>query len=500
MQQIASPVAISAQNLFSAARTMAFVSIPVAPAEHKVMIRVEFTLSTADLTRVMHIYVTNTAQDISYWDGYVEITNGDSNEPEHFTIGPIVLDVSDGLKVLVQSDNSSDTNEAVESFLFSDDAEYYWHYNAIPGAATTDSPGQRVMALDLLTEAAGAGDLAAIKTLFDGMTSVAEWLGLLGGKQVGDATARTEMRATGAGSGTYDETIESQEAIRDRGDAAWTTGGAGSISEILNVQPLVPVSIDLANTATVRIGLGLTNQLDDLPSTAEITPGTITIDRKAAGGTSWTTIVSAAAASEAAGLVYYDEVFDSGTGYAEGDTIRVTFKAQKITVAGNDFVITGSDGWIFHTYIRQVTTITAIKAKTDLLGSADISVSSPVAADGQISFTPWDDLYNAESRSLEWTNEDGDWGGGSLANATIQLQIDDTLSDESFNYDGSVVTSSGTQKVRVELGSTDSRNFASGRLYDYHLRAIMPTTGTAHIETLRVSTLAPTFSLFASSS
>jgi hypothetical protein len=59
--------------------------------------------------------------------------------------------------------------------------------------------------------------------LFAGITSLAQWLGLIAGKQTGNSTARTELRATGAGSGTFDETTDSQEALRDRGDAAWTT-------------------------------------------------------------------------------------------------------------------------------------------------------------------------------------------------------------------------------------------------------------------------------------
>jgi hypothetical protein len=157
----------------------------------------------------------------------------------------------------------------------------------------------------------------------------------------------------GSGAGDYSAQTESQEAIRDRGDAAWITGGGAGITDILNVQALIPNDIDLANTATVRLGLSLFNALDDLPSTAEITPGTITIDRKAIGGTSWSNVVNAAACSEAAGLIYYDEVFDSGTGYAEGDSIRVTFKSQKITVAANDYEITGTDGMMFQTCIRQ---------------------------------------------------------------------------------------------------------------------------------------------------
>lgn len=60
-------------------------------------------------------------------------------------------------------------------------------------------------------------------TLFSGITSMAQWLGLLAGKQTGNTTARTELRATGAGSGTFDETTDSQEALRDRGDSAWTS-------------------------------------------------------------------------------------------------------------------------------------------------------------------------------------------------------------------------------------------------------------------------------------
>lgn len=62
--------------------------------------------------------------------------------------------------------------------------------------------------------------------LFSGITSLAEWLGLLAGKQTGNATARSEIRATGAGGGTYDETTDSQEAIRDRGDSSWSSSGS----------------------------------------------------------------------------------------------------------------------------------------------------------------------------------------------------------------------------------------------------------------------------------
>jgi hypothetical protein len=61
--------------------------------------------------------------------------------------------------------------------------------------------------------------------LFSGISSLGQWLGLIAGKQIANSVARTEIRATGSGSGTYDESTDSLEAIRIRGDAAWVGGG-----------------------------------------------------------------------------------------------------------------------------------------------------------------------------------------------------------------------------------------------------------------------------------
>jgi len=91
----------------------------------------------------------------------------------------------------------------------------------------TPQTGDNYARLGAPAGASVSADIAAVKTdtgnlvsritatLFDGITSLAEWLGLIAGKQSGDATARTEIRATGAGSGTYDETTDSLEALRD---------------------------------------------------------------------------------------------------------------------------------------------------------------------------------------------------------------------------------------------------------------------------------------------
>lgn len=74
--------------------------------------------------------------------------------------------------------------------------------------------------------------------LFTGITSLAQWLGLMAGKQTGNSTARTEMRATGAGSGTFDETTDSQEAQRDN---LGTAVGASLSADLAAVKALLPV-------------------------------------------------------------------------------------------------------------------------------------------------------------------------------------------------------------------------------------------------------------------
>lgn len=167
-----------------------------------------------------------------------------------------------------------------------------------------------------------------------------------------DTGTTLENHLTDIKGATFNGADDSLEAIRNRGDAAWVTGGGGSITQMLNVQPIIPSSIDLANTATVRLGLILLNALDDLPSTAEITPGTISIERKAYGGTSWSAVVTDAAMSEQAGMVYYDEVFDDGTGYALNDSLRITFKSVSITADANTYEVVGASGIMFQTSIR----------------------------------------------------------------------------------------------------------------------------------------------------
>lgn len=112
-----------------------------------------------------------------------------------------------------------------------------------------------------------ASSLTTLAGKFTGITLVAEWLGLIAGKQTGNSTARTELRATGAGSGTFDETTDSQEALRDRGDAAWTT--ATGFSTLSQADVRTAVGLASANLDT---------QLDALPTNSELATALGTAD------------------------------------------------------------------------------------------------------------------------------------------------------------------------------------------------------------------------------
>lgn len=65
-------------------------------------------------------------------------------------------------------------------------------------------------------------------TMFSGITELAQWLSAMAGKQASDGTAQSEMRAKGGGSGTYDATTDSNEALRDTAPMGSTMVGTNS--------------------------------------------------------------------------------------------------------------------------------------------------------------------------------------------------------------------------------------------------------------------------------
>ena len=107
--------------------------------------------------------------------------------------------------------------------------------------AQTDDIGAAGAGLTSIPDSAGTTTLLSRipAALFAGLTSLAQWLGLIAGKQLGNATARTEVRATGAGTGTFDEATDSLEAVRDTaplGTAMRGTDSAATASALATAQ------------------------------------------------------------------------------------------------------------------------------------------------------------------------------------------------------------------------------------------------------------------------
>ena len=88
----------------------------------------------------------------------------------------------------------------------------------LSGGAVATASALSSVASTLTTAAA---NVATLLGKFTGITLLAQWLGAMAGKQTPNSTAQTEINATGAGSGTYSATTDSQEALRDN----YTTGG-----------------------------------------------------------------------------------------------------------------------------------------------------------------------------------------------------------------------------------------------------------------------------------
>ncbi len=101
-------------------------------------------------------------------------------------------------------------------------------------------------------------------TLFSGITQLSHWLGAIAGKQAANATAQTEIRASGAGSGTYDATTDSQEAIRDNmgtaqtGDSYARLGAPAGASVSADVAAVKTDTGNLVTRITATLFSGIT--------------------------------------------------------------------------------------------------------------------------------------------------------------------------------------------------------------------------------------------------
>ncbi|TWT33860.1 hypothetical protein KOR34_36950 [Posidoniimonas corsicana] len=86
------------------------------------------------------------------------------------------------------------------------------------------------------TETAAASTAAsALQSVVSGISRLGSWLGLMAGKAA-DAVTLSELQAT-TGVAGYDNTTDSLQAVRDRGDAEWAGGGSSGATPFLKRKP-----------------------------------------------------------------------------------------------------------------------------------------------------------------------------------------------------------------------------------------------------------------------
>jgi len=103
--------------------------------------------------------------------------------------------------------------------------------------------------------------------------------------------------------------------------------------------------------------------------------------------------------------------------------------------------------------------IDAIKARSDLLGTAGATVAQLIDPDTlEITIIPGDTYNSDETRgAFEWTSTDGEWGDGDITDAEVTLVIyDKSTEDVLLTVTGEVVDATAPQKVKVEMLSTES--------------------------------------------
>ena len=212
------------------------------------------------------------------------------------------------------------------------------------------------------------------------------------------------------------------------------------IQQNIQVIPSIPTAIDLCDTATVRFAIYFNDMLQNLVLDTEIGVGLFMIERKAVGAASWTTVVSFTSPTAGHGMVYYDEVVDSGTGYAAGDMLCITFKGQTILRDGVTYYVdpTFSYGMKFYTHIREMPS-TALNTAIPGSPTTD-SVNQRVKAIDELTEASGDgDLAAVHDDTNELQGNQGNWltatGFSTFDESTDKVTLTDATEQQIDNIE-----------------------------------------------------------------
>jgi hypothetical protein len=303
------------------------------------------------------------------------------------------------------------------------------------------------------TGVAKEASVGAIATILAGITSLAHWLRGLYNKRAMDSTAQTEIRDT---TGTFDPTTDSNEAIRDSQlTQTQVSGGAYDLTNATYV-------------AALKSGLGT------VPASGNW--NTVTPD---AAGTAASIAVTIAGAGWSASTDTLEKIRDAVDGVSAGSglTAQQTRDAMKLAPTTGTPAAGSVDA-----------ELDAIGLKTDQIGSANVTVTSPVAQLGEITIYIGNDYLLSEGRALTWVVTGVEVAF--LDGATVTLRIlraplfyrghePETLEADA-EFEGDVVVANEEATITVELLAADTIELDALRTgYIYQLVA-KTTDNTTH--------------------
>jgi hypothetical protein len=159
--------------------------------------------------------------------------------------------------------------------------------------------------------------------------------------------------------------------------------------------------------------------------------------------------------------------------YQTGYTVPASVPAFKVSWNNSAGAIVATEDYIVGE--------TSDTLATQLSGT--VTITAPVASDGDVTLTRGDDYYDADDRALEWTTSDSaTWPV--LTSATITFAA--RIGGQTLTKAGSVVQATGANKsVRVELASADTASLKPGH-WTYDVQAVL---SNGHSVTLQAGAL-----------
>lgn len=156
----------------------------------------------------------------------------------------------------------------------------------------------------------------------------------------------------------------------------------------------------------------------------------------------------------------------------------VSSRSTPAQITAAQAAIVGADGDSLKTLSDEIAVVDgvadAIKLRTDRIGSATVTITSPVTADQDFEIFSGDDYLDADGGALTWTVSD--YSGPDLAGAEIVLEAvsmadyqDRSTATAAISADGSVAIDGSTLTISVDLASADTASLQGE--YHYQIRA-----------------------------